>query len=306
MSHHIDSSLSARVADGGPASVVRESRPIALWQVLALGATIFLLYAPVLLKLVTDWWRNPNYSHAFAIPIFAVYVAVKKREAITSLSPLPSWAGLVLVVGCIGVLFVGSLGAELFLARVSLVGVLIGLIAFLHGWRMVRVLAFPLATLLLMIPLPTIIYNEIVFPLQLLASKIAAGCLEQTQIIPVLREGNVLILPNARLEVVEACSGIRSLVSLVTLAAIYGYFAERRRWVRIVLVLLMLPVAVLANSVRVLFTALSSQIWGAAAIEGWRHELSGLMLFLFATGVLLLVHALITRIVVSREQEPAA
>ncbi len=284
----------------GPAAaapLTAQGRVIQLWQACCITAAVAVLYGPVFLKLVTDWWRNPDYSHGFIVPVFAGYLAWKRREVISSLSAAPTWFGLALVLTSVGVLFIGSLGAELFLARVSFLGVLVGLVLYFSGWRTLQVLAFPLAVLLLMIPLPAIIYNELVFPLQLLASKLATGCLRQTALVPVLREGNVLILPGIRLEVAEACSGIRSLMSLVAVATIYAYFAESRAWLRVVLVVLMLPVAVLANSMRVLFTALASQVWGTAVAEGWRHEVWGLVVFLFATAVLLLAHWVLTRLV---------
>jgi exosortase len=297
MPTQIESPPVAQVAFDSTVPAQARGPRLQLWQVCMLSTAIFLLYAPVLLKLASDWWRNPDYSHGFLIPVFVAYVVWNKGSAASALSAVPHWAGLGLVVMSIGILFIGSLGAELFLARVSLIGVLVGVVLYFRGWPTLRILAFPLAALLLMIPLPTIIYNELVFPLQLLASKLAAGCLQHTHIVPVLREGNILILPGLRLEVVEACSGIRSLVSLVTLSVIYGYFAESRTWMRVALVVLMLPVAVLANSARVLFTAIASQVWGGAVAEGWRHELSGLVSFLVATGFLLSAHAIFKRLI---------
>src|SRR5262249_9749287 len=157
-------------------------------------------------------------SHGFFVPLFSSYLIWRRRDALAQMPARSSWWGMICVLGSLGLLFLGSLGAELFLTRVGLVGTIVGLVWFFFGAAMVRALAFPLAFLLLMIPLPAIIYNEIVFPLQLLASRFATGCLQQVHAFPVLREGNLLILPNHTLEVVEACSGIRSLMSLTALA----------------------------------------------------------------------------------------
>ena len=148
-------------------------------------------------------------------------------------------------------LVAGLLGAELFLSRVSMIGVLAGAILFLFGWPHLRVLLFPLAFLLLMIPLPAIIFNQIAFPLQLLASHVGEYDDQRAASIPILREGNVLILANTTLEVAEACSGIRSLVSLFTLGIVFGYFVDPRPWVRVVIALSAMPVAILANGLRV-------------------------------------------------------
>jgi exosortase len=170
---------------------------------------------------------------------------------------------------------------------------MIGLLLFLHGWPMVRKMAFPLSALLLMIPIPGVIYYQLVFPLQLLASQLAATALQASHIMPVFREGNILVLPSARLEVAEACSGIRSLMSLLTIAVIYGYLSENRTWVRWLLCLLIVPIAVLSNSARVVFAAIGSEYIGLSAVEGMSHFLSGIFLFLVAILLLMACHKLL-------------
>src|SRR5262249_57047776 len=135
----------------------------------------------------------------------------------------PSAFGLVVLAGSVAVLLAGLLGSELFLSRISFIGALAGIVLFLFGWAHLRMLAFPLLFLLLMIPLPAIIFNQIAFPLQLLASRFGEVTLRALD-IPVLREGNVISLATTQLEVAEACSGIRSLISLLTLGIVYGYF----------------------------------------------------------------------------------
>ncbi len=264
-----------------------------IWRVLLLSVVVALLYFPVLRILVRQWWDDPNYSHGFLVPIFCAYVIWERRRELSELTPKPSIAGLLVLLCSITVLFVGSLGAELFLARISLLGVIVGLLLFLHGWPIVKHLAFPLSALLLMIPIPGVIYYQLVFPLQLLASELAAGALQVSHIVPVLREGNILVLPSSQLEVAEACSGIRSLMSLLTIAVIYGYLAEKKTWLRWVLCLLIVPIAVVSNSVRVVLAAIGSEYIGMSAVEGTSHFLSGIFLFLAAIMMLMACHRLL-------------
>ena len=203
-------------------------------------ALCFCCMRPILRHLVAQWWSDPDYGHGFFVPLFSGYVLWRLRERWMKSEIKPSNFGLLVMLGAIGLLFVGSLGAELFTSRFSLLVLLAGMILFLAGWKFLRAVSFPLAFLIFMIPLPAIIYNQITFPLQLLASRFATFWLELVH-VPVLRDGNVLVLSNYSLEVVEACSGIRSLMTLISLAVIYGYFAEPRRWVRYLLVILMVP-----------------------------------------------------------------
>ena len=183
------------------------------------------------MKLASDWWTDGNYSHGFFIIPIAAYLAWERRDRFFAAPQRPSSLGLIVIVGSILVLAGGVLGSELFLTRISILGTAVGIVLFFFGWARLRVLAFPMAFLFLMIPLPAIIFNQIAFPLQLLASKFGESTLNVVE-IPVLREGNVLILANTSLEVAEACSGIRSLISLLTLGIVFGYFADSRGWVR--------------------------------------------------------------------------
>jgi exosortase len=169
---------------------------------------------------------------------------------------------------------------------------------------MLRAVAFPLVFLVLMIPLPALIYNQVTFPLQLLASRLASNSLELLG-IPVLREGNVLVLSNYSLEVVEACSGIRSLMSLIALAVAYGYFVEQRLWARITLVVLMLPVAVASNALRVVGAGVVTYYWGPQYAEGFFHIFQGLLIFVSAVGCMLLVHWFLSRLAPLRREASA-
>ncbi|HEY6356729.1 MAG TPA: exosortase/archaeosortase family protein, partial [Vicinamibacterales bacterium] len=179
-----------------------------------------------------------------------------------------------------------------FLSRVSLLVVLTGVVLFLFGWRHLRMLAFPLAFLLLMVPLPAIVFNRIAFPLQLVASRFGETMISAAN-IPVLREGNVLVMANTSLEVAEACSGIRSLVSLITLALLYGYFTDRRLWVRLAIVASAIPVAIVANGARVAGTGIAAHYIGPDAAQGFFHEFSGWVVFIVAFLLLLLIQRLL-------------
>ena len=246
------------------------------------------LYWTVIIKLVHDWTINENYSHGFLIPPLVGYLIWQRREHLLAEPPSSSVLGLVLVGLSTGVLLAGILGAELFLTRAAMLGTIVGGVLFILGWRYLRVLAFPLALLLLMIPIPAILFNQIVFPLQLVASRFGGAVVAATG-IPVLREGNVIVLANTTLEVAEACSGIRSLVSLLTLAIVYGYFSDRRNAVRVALSLCAVPVAILTNGLRVAGTGIAAHFYGAAAAQGFFHTFSGWLVFLAAFGMLFVI-----------------
>jgi exosortase len=238
-------------------------------------------------KLVSDWANDDNYSHGFLIPPVAAYFAWERRDRLRSATPSPSLLGLVIVLGSIATLIAGILGAELFLTRISMIGFTVGAVLFVFGWQHLRVLTFPIAFLLLMIPIPSIIFNQIAFPLQLLASQFGESTL-QICTIPVLREGNVIVLANTTLEVAEACSGIRSLVSLLTLGIVYGYFTDRRTWIRVLIALLTVPIAIVTNGARVAGTGIAAHFYGPDAATGFFHEFSGWLVFLSAFALLFL------------------
>ena len=244
-----------------------------------------LLYWEVIAKLVHDWGINENYSHGYLIPPLAAYLVWERRHALTSVAPSRSWFGIVVIIGSVLLLLVGLLGAELFLSRVAMLGTLVGGILFILGWRHLKMLVFPLGVLLLMIPIPAILFNQIVFPLQLIASQAGESAIAAAG-IPVLREGNIIILANTTLEVAEACSGIRSLVSLLTLAIVFGYFTDSRPGVRLAIALSAVPVAIVTNALRVAGTGIAAHYYGSAAAEGFFHSFSGWIVFIAAFAML--------------------
>jgi exosortase len=255
----------------------------------SIAVLLAVLYYRVVIKLVYDWYTLPDYSHGFLVPVFAAFLVWDKRKAITETPIKPTWAGIVLVVFAIGVLILGVYGVELFTARISFVLLLTGIIWTLLGSAMLRELRFPLMVLVLAIPFPAIVFNQITFPLQLFASKIASQILPLLG-VPVLLEGNVIRLPVMPLEVAEACSGIRSLMSLFTLAVFYGYFLEKTTIRRIILALASIPIAVTANALRIVGTGLCVQYWDPDKALGFFHEFSGWVMFVISLGCLYLVH----------------
>jgi exosortase len=280
--------------DSTAAAGLREtSTRFAPWtQFAALGVLIGLLYLGILANLASQWWNDPNFSHGFCIPIFSGLVIWRMRHQLVSLKPTPSWSGLFIVVGALITLVVGVLGAELFLSRSSLILLLAGLVVLFFGWRVFRVAFFPWAFLFLMIPIPAILYNQLTFPLQLLASQFSTGLLSLAG-VPVLREGNVIRLPAMSLEVAEACSGIRSLMALTSLGVVFAYFLESRLWKRTALVIAAVPIAVAANGLRIMGTGLLVQYWDPDKAEGFFHEFSGLVIFVVSLGMLYVAHRLI-------------
>jgi exosortase len=257
-----------------------------------LAALLLWMYWPTLAHLVAQWWSDPNFSHGFFVPLFSAFVIWQERSRLAMVRVHPSWWGLAFVVAGLGMLVLGQMGAEIFLSRASLLIVLAGLIVLFLGWRLFRELLFPWAFLFLMIPIPTIVFNQITFPLQILASKVASTMLPWMG-VPVLREGNVIILPAMALEVAEACSGIRSLMSLLTLAVIYGYLMEPKNSIRVFLTVASIPIAVAANSFRIVGTGLLVQYWDPAKAQGFFHEFSGWLIFVISLLMLYTLHRMV-------------
>jgi exosortase len=257
------------------------------------GVLLIACYAPVLRALVRQWNNDPDMGHGFFVPLIAGYIIWQRREELAAISPEPNWWGLVVVALGGFQLVLGTLGAELFTTRMSFVVTLIGVVWTLGGNVMLRKLAFPLFLLFFMLPIPAVIYSAATFKLQILASQLADGALTVLN-VPVLREGNVLELPNQRLSVVDACSGIRSLLSLTFLSLVYGYFFERKTWIRVVLFFSTIPIAIVANASRVTITGVITQVKPELA-EGFFHEAEGWVIFMVALVILIVWHQILVR-----------
>src|SRR5712671_2314280 len=274
-------------------SLSLENRKVSTWlAVLLLSTLVVILYASVLGSLARQWWNDPNYSHGFFVPLFAAYILWRERGRWGAQQSCANNSGLAIILGAIGLLVLGTLAAEIFTSRVSLLILICGMIVFLAGYKTLRSMAFPIGYLIFMIPLPAIIYYQLTFPLQLLASRLGATGLVALGIHTV-REGNLLILPNCTLNVVDACSGIRSLLSLFAGVAAYGYLAEPKTWKRITLAAVSIPIAIVTNGLRLVATGVLSVLYGPTADTGLVHVALGVCFFALAFLSIVLIHKLL-------------
>lgn len=274
-----------------------------IWAGVLLAGLVLWLYFPTLSRLIAQWWHDPNFSHGFFVPVFAGFVVWQEKARLSTIELAPSSAGVFFLAFGLCMLVLGQMGAEIFLSRLSLLFVIAGLVIFFLGWSFFRAVFFPWAFLLLMIPIPAIVFNQITFPLQLLASKLASTVLPGLG-VPVFREGNIIHLPAMDLEVADACSGIRSLMSLATLSVIYGYLTERSTPLRVLLALASLPIAVAANSSRIVITGLLVQYWDPEKAQGFFHEFQGWLMFVASLGMLYFLHKII-HLIWLEEKSPA-
>jgi exosortase len=271
------------------------SSPGMPWMALGWFATLIAVcYLPVILRLINQWNTDDDMGHGFFVPILAAYIAWQKRDAFFAQPAKPNWLGLALVIYAALQLCIATLGAELFLARTAIVISIIGTVLFLGGPNRLRVMAFPLFLLFFMVPIPAIIYNQITFPLQLLATRVAEWAL-MTIGIPVLREGNILELAGQKLSVVEACSGIRSLLTLTFLSLVYGYFFESKTWLRVVLFLATIPIAIVANASRVTITGILAEYKPELA-HGLFHSFEGFVIWMVSLAILAAFHHFVNAI----------
>lgn len=255
----------------------------------AWALTAALLYAPVLVKLVRQWAADETYSHGFLIAPIALFLLWQQRDRLKQTPIRPSNLGLVVIGVSLALYALGSLGAELFLTRISLIGVLAGTVLFVFGWQHLRLVAFPLGFLIFMIPLPAVVFDRVAVSLQLVASQLGEQLLRLVN-VPVLRDGNVLTLATITLEVNDACSGIRSLMALLSVATLIGHFSAStplRRWS---IAFAAVPVAIALNGVRIAMTGLAASRFGPAVASGTIHAASGWVVFIAALAVVWALH----------------
>lgn len=255
------------------------------------GLLLVACYAPILYRMGNQWATDENMGHGFFVPVVAGYVVWQRREELAATPTKTNWWGLAVVILAGLMSVVATLGVELFTARLSFVVALVGTVLFLGGTQWIKILSFPLALLLFMIPIPAIIYSALTLRLQMLASELGE-ILITAMGIPVLREGNTLKLPSQTLDIVDACSGIRSLLSLLFLSLIYAYFMDKKVWMRWALLAATVPIAIGANGIRVAVTGLLSEIDTKLA-SGVYHEAEGYIVFVVALGALIAVHRLL-------------
>ena len=301
-----------------------------IWRILAIAGALIFAYATVLAKLGNDWWTDENYSHGLLIPFIIGFIIWSQRERLTRTTQRPTtlW-GLLAVSAALMALWAGTAGSELYMQRTSLVLMLVGIVVYLWGFKLLRLMIVPLFLLLLAIPIPTIVFNKIAFPLQLFASRCAVWAMSVFD-IPVLRQGNVIeLMPlgareTKKLEVVEACSGIRSLMTLVTLAVVFAYFTHPRNdsddgdqsgtsvisriksasarlkkfgfWRSTIIVLSAVPIAIFTNALRVSGTGILARYYGTRVADGFFHSFSGWVIYVVAFLMLFGVGWLLDRV----------
>ena len=275
------------------------------WWLLGALVLLAVLYAKSFAKLWSDWSTDENYSHGFLVPVAFVWMIWMQRKELAKVAVAPKTWGLGLIILGVLQMVIGKLGAENFVTNSSLLVVLIGVTVYLFGTTMLRRMAFPIAWLLFMIPLPAIIYYALTFRLQVLASSLSSWMLDLAK-IPNVREGNVIYLPNFTVGVVEACSGIRSLISLLAFAAFFGYVSPMNRLSRWILLLAAVPIAIFVNALRIGGTGCVGNYADPKYAEGFYHTFSGWLLFLGCLGSVALLSHFLTRLTSPKKSEKQA
>ncbi|RNC69624.1 MAG: exosortase [Desulfuromonadales bacterium] len=258
-------------------------------------AAFGLLYASAIQGMVLDWYHDENYSHGFLIPLISGYLVWQRLDELKEVEYRPNALGFAVALLGIALFLFGMLAGESFTMRFSMLAVLGGAILYGYGVGLMKAVAFPFAYLLYMIPLPYILYDSIAFPLKLMVSKYSVAFLKMIG-IPVMRDGNVINLVSTTLEVADACSGIRSIVSLLALATALAYFSHQGWMKRTILIFSALPIAIFANGVRVIGTGILANRYGAAAAQGFFHEFAGLVIFGVAMALLLVTSFILGKI----------
>lgn len=276
-------------------SAAKKSSVSFLASLLILSGFLLWLYYPVLSGLVSEWYENPNHSHGFLVPVIAGYFIWMRRKQLSTIALDPDNWGAVFIIGGLMVYFLGDLGAAHTTMRLSLLIVLAGVILFNYGRNFFRAIYFPFFFLLFMIPVPRYLYDIIAFPLKLFVTKYAVAVLNMFGVL-VLHEGNVIMLENVTLQVVDACSGIRSLTSILVVGITLAYVSQRSTIAKIVLVLAAVPIAIFANIARIVITGLLARSYGSAAAEGFFHEFAGLGVFGLEIVILIITAVFLRRI----------
>jgi exosortase len=270
------------------------ARTLPHWAATAwFGVLLIACYAPLLYGLVRQWATAEDMSHGFFVAPVAAVIAWRRRTEIATVTPVPNYWGLALLIWGGLQMVLGSLAAQVFVARTAFLISLAGVVLFLGGARTFKILAFPLFLLMFMFPIPAIVYARVTLPLQLFASSVAETILNLLG-VPVLRDGNVLELASQRLSVVEACSGIRSLLSLAFLALVYGHFFDPKTWMRWILLAATIPIAIATNAARVTLMGLIGE-YRTDLAQGFMHLAEGWFLFMLALAILIAFHRLVNR-----------
>jgi exosortase len=248
--------------------------------------TLLACYASTLRGMLDQWWNDEDMSHGFAVPLVVAWIVWRERARWLALPVSPSWWGFLLLAGAAAMHAISSLGLGLFASSVAFLVSAVGAILCLGGFGFLRVWAFPVALSLFMLPKLAIVYNKTTLPLQLLASQLATGVLSAIG-FKVLRQGVILDVGGHQVSVVEACSGVRYLLSLAFISVVFAYVADVKSWMRWVLLIAAIPVAIVANAIRV---AVSAAV--PALDSGTPHEVAGACVFVLCLILIFLVHRL--------------
>ncbi|MBD3290355.1 exosortase [candidate division KSB1 bacterium] len=266
-----------------------------------LGVAI-IIYIPIVLGLFETWYTDANYSHGFLIPVLSGYLIYDRRKALSGISLSSNYNGLIILCSGLMLYIFGTAASEYFSVRLSLIVVLTGIVIFILGTRFFKNIWFPMTFLFFMVPLPYIIYYKITFPLQLLSTQIAATILKSVG-IPLILQGNIIHLQNYSLEVVEACSGLRSLMTLSALSAAIAYVYLQRFLSGILLIILTPPIAILANTGRIIMSAIVAIAFSPNLAKGIFHDISGLVIFLIGLILVSLCAIILKRIQIGKTNE---
>lgn len=265
-------------------------------MLLIVFGALCVLYYETYHNMVMIWLVDDNYSHGFFIPFVVAYLIWDRRDAIRKLPVRPANSGFFVLVLGLMLYVAASIGAELFTMRFSSILVVFSLVVIHFGWRIACLCAFPIMYLIFMIPLPMIIWNKIAFPLKLFATKLAVMIIKVTG-TPVYGDGNIIYLTNTTLEVVDACSGLRSLISLLALTGFFVLISVQYSAVKkMILFISAVPIAVALNVVRLTITALLARQYGPEVANGFLHDFSGFLVFAMAVVIVLLLNKLLSKI----------
>ena len=264
---------------------------------------IAIVYFGALSQLVLHDWAKEDYSHCLLIPFVVLYLIWEKRKTLSSLPSIPSWVGMVPLVLGIALFWLGELGGEYFAMYMSLYLVIVGLSLLHLGWQKLKAIGFAFVMMLAMFPFPNFINVRLSLYLKLISSQIGVWMLHLYG-MSAYREGNVIDLGFTQLQVVDACSGLRYLISLMVLALILAYWFKGSFWKRAFLFLSSIPIAIFVNSFRIALTGVLYSFWGPVVAEGFFHGFSGWLIFIFTFGILLLEMWVLKR--VGKKDVPAA
>jgi len=263
------------------------------------GCLIFLALVSIMYQSTSAYlfgkWGQDDFTYSYFIPLVVAYLIWEKREELSCEPACRSWAGL--LPALLGFLFywMGELGGEFTIMFISLWFISVGALWSILGWRKLRVIAFPVLLALVMVPPPEVIYGNLTLQLKLMSSQIGVFMLQVCG-LSAYREGNVIDVGFTRLQVVDACSGLRYFFPLIVLAILLAYFFKGAVWKKIIIFLSAIPVSIVTNSMRIASVGILYQFMGPAAAEGFFHDFSGWFIFMISLGILLLEMALLKRI----------